>query len=73
MYGVTYKTLWSWCKQYSIPNKGPGNTRLTEEEVAEIRAELLRGAGRELVCRRHGISTRALRRIEKGQTWRHVL
>jgi hypothetical protein len=47
-------------------------TKLTEDDVRDIRKASARGATRREVAERFGVSTQAIFSIATGRTWRHV-
>jgi len=53
-------------------NKG-GYYKLTAAQVAIIKKQLLNGkTRRKMIAKRFGVSTTQLKRIERGENWKHV-
>ena len=59
----------AWRTGLRARGEGHGQSRLTEEEVREIRAS--RASYSEL-CRQYGMSRNALHAAKTGRTWKHV-
>lgn len=59
---------------YSTNNKGEnhGNSKLTEEQVREIKIRLAKGELGRQIARDYNISQRAISDINCGKTWHHI-
>jgi len=58
-----------------LKRRGPGNRKLTEDDVREIRNELAEDSrqGRKLaLAERKGVSLGCIENIWQGRTWTHV-
>ncbi|WNI28628.1 HNH endonuclease [Streptomyces sp. ITFR-6] len=49
-----------------------GNSKLTADEVPDVRVRLADGEKIASIATRHSVSRRAIRFIETGRTWKHV-
>lgn len=56
----------------SARGEGNGRAKLTEENVAQIKRQLLRGTSRKDLTEAYGVDARAIWGIDAGRTWKHV-
>ncbi|KKL24680.1 hypothetical protein LCGC14_2412920 [marine sediment metagenome] len=56
----------------SAHGEGNGRAKLTEEDVTQIKRQLLRGVTRTELAAAYGVDSRAIWGIDAGRTWKHV-
>ena len=56
---------------YQIGSKN-GYSKLTEEDILQIREDLSNNVNRKDITRRYGITNTTISDIKKGKTWKHV-
>jgi transposase len=71
-YGVTYKTLWTWCQRYGIPPKAAGNSNLTHDDVRSIRACRAQGVSAYILAREWGLGLSTVYSIAARRSWKNV-
>lgn len=67
------RKLWSASSPATMPGEGNGFARLTDEQVAEIRARYASGLVRQVdLAKEYGIAQSHVSRLVRGESWSHL-
>lgn len=66
------KSLSDGPQQAPCPGESNGNAKLTEQDVREIRRRMSSGEYQYVVASDYGVTQRAISKIARRETWKHV-